>query len=450
MFKWWILILLHPCVLQAEPECKHFTALDFHNSFIGTKLDVKLLLYTNETINCGNHLDHTNFTGSNLLNVKRKTTFVIHGYRPSGSPPVWIDTIVQLLLSAEDMNVIVVDWNRGAATIIYPKAAENTKRVAQILTSFIKQMIEMGSSLSSFHLIGISLGAHISGFVGNMLGGKIGRITGLDPAGPMFTGKPPAERLDPTDAEFVDVLHTDIDALGFREPLGHIDFYANGGTDQPGCPKTIFSGKQYFVCDHQRSVYLFLCSLNKTCEITAYPCSSYQTFLDGKCTECDAFLPAPCPVLGFYVYKWKDALVKLEQTKAYFSTTADPPFCKYNYLLDIITWNKSTRWGYITIKLMNGKNVTESKLDHKASKFEQYTETQLLTQFEKDVENVQKISVKFSTGNVIGPRYKLRVIRMRLKSLDNKNRPHLCRYDLIMEENTEVTFRPIICQDIEM
>lgn len=31
-------------------------------------------------------------------------------------------------------------------------------------------------------------------------------------------------------------------ALGFREPLGHIDFYPNGGTDQPGCPKTIFSG----------------------------------------------------------------------------------------------------------------------------------------------------------------------------------------------------------------
>lgn len=31
-------------------------------------------------------------------------------------------------------------------------------------------------------------------------------------------------------------------ALGFREPLGHIDFYPNGGTDQPGCPRNIFYG----------------------------------------------------------------------------------------------------------------------------------------------------------------------------------------------------------------
>lgn len=33
----------------------------------------------------------------------------------------------------------------------------------------------------------------------------------LDPAGPQFTGTPPENRLDSTDAQFVDVLHTDID-----------------------------------------------------------------------------------------------------------------------------------------------------------------------------------------------------------------------------------------------
>ena len=37
---------------------------------------------------------------------------------------------------------------------------------------------EHGAPLSSIHMIGVSLGAHISGFVGANLDGLIGRITG--------------------------------------------------------------------------------------------------------------------------------------------------------------------------------------------------------------------------------------------------------------------------------
>ncbi|KAJ8793244.1 hypothetical protein J1605_000239 [Eschrichtius robustus] len=66
-----------------------------------------------------------------------------------------------------------------------------------------------GTSLDNFHFIGVSLGAHISGFVGKIFHGQVGRITGLDPAGPQFSGKPSKGKLDYTDANIVDVIHTD-------------------------------------------------------------------------------------------------------------------------------------------------------------------------------------------------------------------------------------------------
>ncbi|XP_053530736.1 lipase member H isoform X4 [Ictalurus punctatus] len=280
-------------------ECDNFSDVDFHEAFIGTNLYVRLLLYTRANLDCGLELPHHNFTKVPLFHVTRPTTFVIHGYRPTGAPPIWINHITRLLAEQADMNVLVVDWNRGAANLNYFTAVANTRRTATNITAFIRRMTDEGACLDSIHLIGVSLGAHVAGFIGAMLGGQVGRITGLDPAGPMFAGVPPEERLDPTDAQFVDVLHTDMNSFGLQGANGHIDFYANGGLDQPGCPKTIFSGKSYFVCDHQRSVFLYLCSLNRTCRLTAFPCSTYTDFINGQCSRCEAFKPASCPVLGF-------------------------------------------------------------------------------------------------------------------------------------------------------
>lgn len=46
---------------------------------------------------------------------------------------------------------------------------------------------------------------------------------GLDPAKPMFENMSDKDgTLDPTDADFVDVIHTCAGMLGYSKPLGHV------------------------------------------------------------------------------------------------------------------------------------------------------------------------------------------------------------------------------------
>ncbi|KAL3869624.1 hypothetical protein ACJMK2_042289 [Sinanodonta woodiana] len=72
----------------------------------------------------------------------------------------------------------------------------------------ILNKVANGNYYARMHLIGHSLGAHVAGYTGRNMK-RAGRITGLDPAGPLFEGTDPKVRLDPSDADFVDVIHTD-------------------------------------------------------------------------------------------------------------------------------------------------------------------------------------------------------------------------------------------------
>ena len=62
----------------------------------------------------------------------------------------------------------------------------------------------------------------------------------MDPGDGGFDLSKPETCLDTTDAEFVDIVHTNggsisSGAVAFDEPMGHVDFYVNGGHKQPGC-----------------------------------------------------------------------------------------------------------------------------------------------------------------------------------------------------------------------
>ena len=61
----------------------------------------------------------------------------------------------------------------------------------------------------------------------------------------MFEKSSPDFRLDPSDAYYVDVIHTDIKTLpiysnGINQVSGHCDYFPNGGYDQPGCDRVSF------------------------------------------------------------------------------------------------------------------------------------------------------------------------------------------------------------------
>lgn len=52
---------------------------------------------------------------------------------------------------------------------------------------------------------------------------------------PLFVTADADNKLDSSDAEFVDVFHTNALVQGKIEQCGHVDFYLNGGVYQPGC-----------------------------------------------------------------------------------------------------------------------------------------------------------------------------------------------------------------------
>ncbi|NXR87707.1 LIPH Lipase, partial [Hypocryptadius cinnamomeus] len=99
------------------------------------------------------------------------------------------------------------------------------------------------------------------------------------------------------------------------------------------------------------------------------------------------------------------------------------PSAVYNYLLDVTTWNKSIRRGFIKVKIIDDAgNTIESQMNSEASTFQQYKRVKILAGFHRDIEKIAKISLTFSTKTLIGPKRKLRILQMKLKSLNNPKR----------------------------
>ncbi|KAI8434352.1 hypothetical protein MSG28_012417 [Choristoneura fumiferana] len=103
---------------------------------------------------------------------------------------------------------------------------------------------------ASFFVSSTSLGAHLVGNAGRELGGQVIRVTGLDPAGPLWNYS--RDRIGPSDGGYVECIHTDggaVGGLGIGTAICDADFFPNGGISQPGCVTNL--------CNHNRAWELF-------------------------------------------------------------------------------------------------------------------------------------------------------------------------------------------------
>ncbi|XP_059481570.1 lipase member I-like [Neocloeon triangulifer] len=252
---------------------------DLENFELDLQNDVNFLLYSSSNPDepveiYVNDLNGTTFDGSKCIKV------LIHGFGSNGYLD-WIKNMTSLFIGIEDCNVISVDWAKAAANPLYNVARRNTRPVGEHLGDLLLFLADnSGADLSTVHCLGHSLGAHVCGYAGKVLDGQIGRITGLDPALPLFSFDNATERLADSDALFVDVIHTCAGLLGFDLPIGHVDFYPNGGVHkQPGCGFDPTAS-----CSHERCWVFFMESIQSD-EFRAAQCDSWDDFLAGFCNS---------------------------------------------------------------------------------------------------------------------------------------------------------------------
>ncbi|CRL01708.1 CLUMA_CG014924, isoform A [Clunio marinus] len=203
-------------------------------------------------------------------------------------------TLVESYIERGDHNILVVEWSKYSNANYAFEAIPSSYQIGEIIGKVLLKMKESGFKLENFHLIGHSLGGHLVGIIGRNVFKhsnktfKIKRITALDPSYPLFYGigsifNSPLNR---DDGEFVDVIHTDSNFFGAPVSCGSVDFWPNGGKNQPNCPPAnvdVYDEQNF--CSHRRSWKYYAESVRSLDFRTFHSisCLSWKHFKDNQC-----------------------------------------------------------------------------------------------------------------------------------------------------------------------
>lgn len=237
------------------------------------------------------------------FHADRPTLVYMHGFVESirsGS----VIAISQALAQRGSHNFVLVDYSHYSGPdylttfLILPLLSRDVGNA-------LNRLVQAGLSRDTLWLVGHSMGGQMTGLTSRALNFKLKRITALDPAKPGYD-VPGTLSLNRDDAELVDVIHTDAQplGLGFLFRCGHVDFWPNGGSFQPGCDQVSLLDK--VPCSHQRSWEFFVETVKNESSMPAVLCGSWSDFLAGNCPPSDenvvnlGYAPAPAGVQGSF------------------------------------------------------------------------------------------------------------------------------------------------------
>ncbi|RVE46664.1 hypothetical protein evm_008676 [Chilo suppressalis] len=246
------------------------------------------------------------------INFTRKTLLLALGYLDSTNFP--ISSMLANEYEAREYNIIMVDYQRFA-TVHYYLASRLMRPVGKHVAEVLTQLMESGLNPSKLELLGFSLGGQTVSYIAKnfqrFTGRNISKITALEPSGPCFRTLGPGDRLDSSNADFVEVVHTNIDGYGMATKMGHVDFFVNGGEYQPSelllypCTST---------CSHFRVLALWVSALKNPKEFIAIKCDSIQQARDAKCYD---RRPVETNVMGPKVNRSSHGIFYLSTGKGY-------------------------------------------------------------------------------------------------------------------------------------
>ncbi|XP_055538359.1 pancreatic lipase-related protein 2-like isoform X1 [Wyeomyia smithii] len=241
--------------------------------------DIRFLLYTRSTADSPQRIANNDYDSvmSSQFNPNNPTRIVIHGWGGSQNSLINLN-IRNELFNQGQFNFIFVDWGAGNDPF-YPNSRRLVYPVGIATSNLIDYLVKVADlDRADVVVIGHSLGAHAAGNVGKGQLGRLPTIIGLDPALPFFAGDV-IDRIKKTDAEHVEIIHTNGGVAGFLDPIGDADFYPNWGRIQPGCGPDVGGG-----CAHQRAVDYYVESIASSVGFNAVQCSSFQDIRRGICS----------------------------------------------------------------------------------------------------------------------------------------------------------------------